>query len=80
MNKKLKWLFNSLRLGLNIFKTKENKYLINYGHTYGMESFKTINEAIENAESWTKKRITNLQKDIKEYERFLRYIKKIKGE
>jgi len=80
-NKKSKLFFKSSQLGLMLSdELTRGQFLFDYGYGFGAQVFKTIDKAIKVVEPWAEKRIIKLQRDIKEYEKFLKYIKKIKGE
>ena len=80
-NRKSKLSFRSRRLGLALTEMDtRNQYLVEYGYGFGMQVFKTADKAIEKIEPWMEGRIIKLRKDVKEYERVLRYLKRIKNE
>ncbi len=76
---KFKWDFTDSRLGLTLEKDERNrKYITHYGFAFGGQVFETREEAIAEVEPWAEKRIADLKKNIKAYEKLLRYLKKLR--
>ncbi len=78
-NEKFKWDFTNSRLGLTLEKDeRDRKYITHYGFSFGGQVFETREKAIAEVEPWAEKRIINLKRDIRAYEKLLKYIKKLK--
>ena len=78
---KTEWNFHSNKLGLALEDHGGNcKNYIQYGHMRGAEWGMSRFQAIKTLKPWAAKEIVDLQRKIKEYERFLRYLDKLNKE